>query len=554
MNHFQHKRKSIIDEENGDLHIPDNKNIVLTDDDDSMYSVTSEESETSQHDKEGLTTVFRLMLLLLLAVSVTVAIAVVFATTTTTMMTSPSFDVFDALRDSNVDLEPSRCRECVDLWGSLHESHVGVEACTIECEDKDKDETFCETLCNMKDSFVACQKVGICTLQDSRFNKLPAVMDKDSVSSTTYVGGVHKAIFPLLPEDFRPLEKSKAMILKQETKADSVVISGDLQLYGSDGEVDHWLSEDPITGATVNPVFPGMEGFWDELEQVVVAQISREEGQVAQEGWPETWMDRSMVNLSPWQSDQTYGNLTYADVAQAVNGEYPAYHQQIFLKLLFSQGVISTDLGQPFRSNVDFVGKVVRLGEINTWAFEVVAPVNFMLKWHFGMPRPEEMAYKISMGDYTEEDQVPSDLVHLIRSMNLQNAHDFTAYKNKGSPFHPSFPAMHSAGSTCSFWLAALCQLSGEQFLEALRVDYAVAMGRTVAGVHYVQDNLVGLNLGQRILREKLPGFLSEMYGYDPELVRERLNRLSFDWKDFDSARGTIAGVPVADFLNEAMS
>lgn len=84
-------------------------------------------------------------------------------------------------------------------------------------------------------------------------------------------------------------------------------------------------------------------------------------------------------------------------------------------------------------------------------------------------------------------------------------------------------------------------------------MDYAVAMGRTVAGVHYVQDNLVGLNLGQRILREKLPGFLSEMYGYDPELVQERLNRLSFDWKDFDSARGTIAGIPVADFLNEAM-
>jgi hypothetical protein len=58
---------------------------------------------------------------------------------------------------------------------------------------------------------------------------------------------------------------------------------------------------------------------------------------------------------------------------------------------------------------------------------------------------------------------------------------------------------------------------------------------RTVAGVHYEQNNVAGLNLGKLVMLEKLPVMLQEMYGADPVKVRERLEYLRFDWEDCNS-------------------
>merc|ERR1712183_465140 len=80
----------------------------------------------------------------------------------------------------------------------------------------------------------------------------------------------------------------------------------------------------------------------------------------------------------------------------------------------------------------------------------------------------------------------------------------------------------HSAGSTMSIWLPAIAALTDDQYCEALRVDFAVSYGRTVAGVHYQQDNLAGLNIGQWMIREQLPDFLSTKYGYDAGTIRSR--------------------------------
>lgn len=170
---------------------------------------------------------------------------------------------------------------------------------------------------------------------------------------------------------------------------------------------------------------------------------------------------------------------------------------------------------------------------LNLQAVDAVAPITFLLKWHTGVPRPEEVAWLISRGVYTAKDGVPVDIVESIQSMDLQHATDFTAYP-MGSPMHPSWPAMHSSASTCSIWLPVVVQLTAEQYCEALRVDYAVSFARKVAGVHYQQDNIAGLNLGRLVMMEKLPTMLYDMYGVDPVKVQERLEYLQFDWEDFN--------------------
>lgn len=68
------------------------------------------------------------------------------------------------------------------------------------------------------------------------------------------------------------------------------------------------------------------------------------------------------------------------------------------------------------------------MGAINAWSLEVVAPVNFLLKWHYGMPRLEEVAILISKGKLTpKNDGVPAKLYTDILSLNLENATNFTA-------------------------------------------------------------------------------------------------------------------------------
>jgi len=173
------------------------------------------------------------------------------------------------------------------------------------------------------------------------------------------------------------------------------------------------------------------------------------------------------------------------------------------------------------------------LADLCTWAFGAVGPQNFQTKWHVGRPRPEEVVWKIYNGELTESDGVPSAIVTIVKTrFELDRMQDFTAY-SEGSPDHPSFPAMHSASSAASIWLAVVLDLTHEQWCEVKAVDYAVAYGRTVAGVHYHTDNIAGLNLGQEILARLMPDHFAAKYGSDPDAVRAKIQKLRFDWNDY---------------------
>merc|ERR1712151_977342 len=125
----------------------------------------------------------------------------------------------------------------------------------------------------------------------------------------------------------------------------------------------------------------------------------------------------------------------------------------------------------------------------------------------------------------------------MIDSMNMATSFDFTAYKDVGSPVHPSYPAMHSAASSLSTWIDVVGNLSQMQRSEARLLDYSIAYFRTLAGVHYESDNRAGLALGQLILQEKLPAHLAEKYSCDKatkleieSYVRRKIETLKLDY------------------------
>jgi hypothetical protein len=188
----------------------------------------------------------------------------------------------------------------------------------------------------------------------------------------------------------------------------------------------------------------------------------------------------------------------------------------------------------PSKNQVDFIRYQVTLAELNTWAIGMIAPYNFGLKWYAGRARPEETVWYIAKRPASEliASGVPADIVSEVHAMNLNSPLEFTAYP-EGSPPHPAWPAMHSAASVVSFWLPVVMNLTQAQICEAKALDYGVAYGRTISGVHFPTDNSVGLNLGQELLVRKLSALLKARFGADIDSVRRKMETMRHDWKNY---------------------
>jgi hypothetical protein len=75
--------------------------------------------------------------------------------------------------------------------------------------------------------------------------------------------------------------------------------------------------------------------------------------------------------------------------------------------------------------------------------------------------------------------------------------------------------------------LTVVADLTPGQYCQVLRTDYAVSFAHTVAGVHYMTDNISGLNVGQKVPAEKLANYLSEKYaGADHQAVQKKFDSL----------------------------
>jgi membrane-associated phospholipid phosphatase len=316
-----------------------------------------------------------------------------------------------------------------------------------------------------------------------------------------------------------PMQGDMAITLKNTSNAVSVVCVGDPAMNSTlPPNVDYYLNA--IGGYPSMPNINQEDAFWVEMHEVTMLQLGRrfDMNPLTILRPPDLWLDKDIHT-----------------VAESVRADYPGSLQVELIEWLWSQGVSLDYNIMPFRSQSDFIGTQVTMAALNTWAIGAVAPFNFYLKWYAGRPRPEEVAFLIYNRELTaQEDGVPTDIVQMIDSMGLNTPEAFTAYP-EGSPRHPSWPAMHSAASSASFWLAVVLDLTPEQYCEALRVDYAVAFARSCAGVHYRTDNTAGLNLGQELIAEFLPGHLEATYGSDRAKVEAKIASLRFDWNNFNS-------------------
>jgi len=338
-----------------------------------------------------------------------------------------------------------------------------------------------------------------------RFNKVGATND-ESASLGMY--------------DY-PLDMTTTQWLRTSTNAISIIHPDDCMECPSDDD----FFTDMIKSIGGEPTHPSLDpnsSYWQELREVVTVQLNRRSD-----------VDPTTVLPMP----NIWAGFNIQQVAEAVHDEFPGIHHIELIKNLLAEGASVNRTMVPSPCKNDFVRGVVMLSDLNGFAIRTVSPLNFGTKWWVGRARPEEVAWMIAKGELTaEDDGVPADIVTDIQSMDLSSPFDFTAYP-EGSPTHPSWPAMHSAASSASLWLALVLNLTEEQYCEVRKVDYAISYARTVAGVHFPSDNIAGLNLGQEILAHYLPKYLSEVYGADSDDVKERIQSLRVDWKDFMSSK-----------------
>lgn len=332
-----------------------------------------------------------------------------------------------------------------------------------------------------------------------------------------------------------PLTNEEAIYLRESSNSISVIMPSD----GCNGEVNFDRVKNVLKAKKLfPPSHPEEDQFWDLFAEVVRTQYLRKRWENKQDYFdplPEFMPEYSLPKL--WKD---YG---FRDVAEAVHDEFPGIHHINLITTWLQEGsLVPNNQIIPKFGKIDFLRGPVMISDMVGTAIRLVGTCNFALKWECGRARPEEVAWKI----YQEELIVPN--VHSKTAFEISyiyNGHDdsatrFTAYP-EGSPTHPSWPAMHSAASSGSYWLSIMFKLTNEQKCEAKKLDYAIAYGRTIAGVHYPDDNIAGLILGEEILLQLLPEYLSTVYGAAKEKVAQSARNKLFDWttfKDTDCYKG----------------
>lgn len=219
----------------------------------------------------------------------------------------------------------------------------------------------------------------------------------------------------------------------------------------------------------VEPTYPGEEGFEDELFEVL-----RVRHDVGRGVWPAWFFQRYGVDATPTPVILPHvtdddGMIDPELAAGLVEMDEPTKLADELIEALREAGA------EPVASNedhVDFQSTHVEIHEHVGAVISEAAEAFFGAKSWFGRPRPEE-----------------------VLGFNC------TSYEN-GCPCHGAYPAGHGtfAGAIAAI-LIAYYGLEPGSALWNLVIQTAAqwAMFRTLAGVHYADDNIVGFLLGFRV-------------------------------------------------------
>ena len=260
------------------------------------------------------------------------------------------------------------------------------------------------------------------------------------------------------------------------------------------------------------PLYPGDEGFWAHFSEVIQEVSAAKDNANYRSRTAQALIDR--------------GVKTAADAAVAVHKDWPG--DLILVAAKACKGKMR-DFKKAVPSN--FTDGVVLLNHLINAAAWMVSPSSFCAKWNFMVPRPEEVAGAIARDELEAPDWVKLALFRAVpRETLVADQRRFTMYP-EGCPPHPSYNAMHAAaaGAGCTV-VKVMMDLPPEERAMVDLTASNMAHFRATAGVHYPQDNAVGLWLGQEVVNRWLPDYLEKMVGIPADEVNDALKDAQTDW------------------------
>lgn len=251
------------------------------------------------------------------------------------------------------------------------------------------------------------------------------------------------------------------------------------------------------------PLFPEQPGFWNQFDAAVTCMAVMRGGAER--------LNHTTI-LSP--AFRQLGANTLAAGAELIRAEPATLLPTEAWRRVESPWRVIPGL------DGNFINRHILIEDLVGWAARKTGPSCFAAKWHFMVPRPEEVAFAVLNGDVDAPwwSRCALDAAFPDPGVILQDRRRFTRYP-EGCPGHPAYPAMHAACAGAQLAvIEAMFELTAQ---DAHNVRWAVhnkAYFRTWAGVHYPMDNLAGLWIGWETVRRSLPAKLVE-YGADPAAV-----------------------------------
>lgn len=258
------------------------------------------------------------------------------------------------------------------------------------------------------------------------------------------------------------------------------------------------------------PLYPEDEGFWDEFSDTLDMVCAAH--------------DRALNRREVSPLLGGIAGSTARSGADLVHSDFPT--------AIMTEAVLN--LKKPtwrdFGLRNGFTDGPVLLGHLIGWASHVVSPNSFCAKWHFMVPRPEEVAGAIARGELDAPEMIQQRLFNMVpRSVLAGRQEAFTVY-DEGCPNHPSYNAMHSAAAGAQATvIKVLFDLSEEQTAQVNLAARNMAFFRSNAGVHYPQDNRAGLWLGQETVSRLLSDKMRE-FGADSAEVQAAIDAAQTDF------------------------
>lgn len=163
---------------------------------------------------------------------------------------------------------------------------------------------------------------------------------------------------------------------------------------------------------------------------------------------------------------------------------------------------------------------------------------SFYAKYYFKVPRPNKVIQGLLSGDESLKHECYSEamLRTCVDVDKVMDDHNLFTLVPNTTPHHWSYPAMHSTNAGTALMRAAIVWDFEPDSIHAKNVQNAAIknmLGRTILGVHTIQDNLAGAALGQAIAFTVIPQFMQEWTGANPEKVKERLKLFWIDYGDY---------------------